>query len=344
VSISTCSRPKWERAKLLTLSSLFFLQKRKKDFLLEVPATVGSLGSLGHVAGANVPVRSVSFPAELGPSPSDSSTRSHSPRDRSPAITASTDSFDNHLFVGSPSGSPEMNDLRGKGKPARLAEYDNTEFPAHPHLHVLHQGNGLRAMHTVIRNHETPHALFVHTADRLMRLLVEEGLGFLPCKTCPVTTPVEGASAYSGMTFARSICAVSVVRAGEAMEVALRRVARDIKIGKILLRRDSGISGGGGGTPELCYARLPDDISTRHVLLLDPILATASTISEAIRTLAKHDVKQENITFLNLIATPRGIETLRTAFPRVSIVTTHIDAGLNVDGLVLPGIGDFGDR
>eukprot|EP01018_Ginkgo_biloba_P025174 Gb_02909 [translate_table: standard] len=52
------------------------------------------------------------------------------------------------------------------------------------------------------------------------------------------------------------------------MENALRACCKGIKIGKILIHRD------GDNGKQLIYEKLPKDISDRHVLLLDPVLAT----------------------------------------------------------------------
>jgi uracil phosphoribosyltransferase len=62
---------------------------------------------------------------------------------------------------------------------------------------------------------------------------------------------------------------------------------------------------------KLYYSKLPQDIASRHVLLLDPMLASGQTACMAIKTLLDHNVKEENIIFINLIAAPEGIEMLR---------------------------------
>lgn len=64
-----------------------------------------------------------------------------------------------------------------------------------------------------------------------------------PCGTCRylpfsekvVSTP-EGHQ-YVGVDFAKSLCGVSIIRSGEAMEAALRGCCSGIKIGKILVHR-----------------------------------------------------------------------------------------------------------
>ena len=68
------------------------------------------------------------------------------------------------------------------------------------------------------------------------RLAIEEGLGFLPFGEQTVITPTG--EEYKGVAFTSRVCGVSIMRAGESMETALRAVCRDVRIGKILIQRD----------------------------------------------------------------------------------------------------------
>ncbi|CAK9180429.1 unnamed protein product [Ilex paraguariensis] len=120
----------------------------------------------------------------------------------------------------------------------------------------------------------------------------------------------------------------------------------------------------------LIYEKLPADIASRHVLLLDPVLASGNSAVKAISLLLSKGVPESNIIFLNLIAVshsslysvaevsflsclwnssfeiqaPEGIHAVCKMFPRLKIVTSEIDVSLNKDLRVLPGMGEFGDR
>jgi uracil phosphoribosyltransferase len=118
---------------------------------------------------------------------------------------------------------------------------------------------------TIIRAEDTPRNEFVFNADRVIRLLVEEALNYVDFVSTTVKTPT-GAD-YTGLSFKGKICGVSIMRAGEAMEDALRECCRSVRIGKILIQRDEETA-----EPKLFYAKLPQDIAERHVLLLDPML------------------------------------------------------------------------
>ncbi|EGC34634.1 uracil phosphoribosyltransferase [Dictyostelium purpureum] len=201
---------------------------------------------------------------------------------------------------------------------------------------VLKSSRQLKGLFTIIRNRDTKREDFIFYSDRIIRLLIEEGLNCLPFEETTITTPT-GAE-YNGVSFASKICGVSIVRAGESMEAGLRAVCKHIKIGKILIQRDEETA-----MPKLLYAKLPNDIAKRHVLLLDPMLATGGTVTQAIEVLLERGVKEENIVFINLVAAPEGIKYFQDRHPKVKIVTGEIDERLNEKKYIMPGIGDFGD-
>ncbi|XXG40505.1 hypothetical protein AAC387_Pa01g1204 [Persea americana] len=122
------------------------------------------------------------------------------------------------------------------------------------------------------------------------------------------------------------------------MENALRACCKGIKIGKIL------IHGERNNGRQLIYENLPSDISGRHVLLLDPVLATGNSAVHAINLLISKGVPESNIIFLNLISAPEGIHCVCRNFPTLKIVTSEIDTALDEALHVLPGMGQFGDR
>ncbi|KAG6530138.1 hypothetical protein ZIOFF_012360 [Zingiber officinale] len=166
--------------------------------------------------------------------------------------------------------------------------------------------------------------------------VVEHGLGHLPFNEKQIITPTG--SIYIGIEFCKKLCGISIIRSGESMETALRECCKGIKIGKILIHRQ------GDRDQQLIYHNLPEDIADRNVLLLDPILGTGNTAVQAISLLLQKGVQESNIIFLNLISAPQGLHAVCKRFPRVKIVTSEIELGLNSNSQVVPGMGEFGDR
>ncbi|CAO3652864.1 unnamed protein product [Cunninghamella blakesleeana] len=204
-------------------------------------------------------------------------------------------------------------------------------------VQVLASTSQLKGLMTIIRSKDTPRADFIFYADCIIRLLVEEGLNHLPTIDKSVETPtgVE----YKGLSFEGRICGVSIMRAGESMEQGLRECCRSVRIGKILIQRDEETH-----LPKLFYAKLPNDISSRYCLLLDPMLATGGSAMKAVEVLLDNNVAEDHIIFLNLIASPEGIKSFVERFPKIKIIVGEIDSGLDANKYIVPGCGDFGCR
>ncbi|KAL2377942.1 Uracil phosphoribosyltransferase, synthesizes UMP from uracil [Blastomyces dermatitidis] len=174
----------------------------------------------------------------------------------------------------------------------------------------------------MIRDTRTERADFIFYSNRIIRLLVEEGLNHLPVVEQSVTTPVG--RSYLGVKFQGKICGVSIMRAGEAMEQGLRDCCRSVRIGKILIQRDDDT-----WQPKLFYEKLPNDIASRWVLLLDPMFATGGSATMAVDVLKSKGVPEDRILFLNIIASPSGVADFAQRYPKLRVVTAFIDQGLD---------------
>uniref|UniRef100_A0AC34F4X5 Uncharacterized protein n=1 Tax=Panagrolaimus sp. ES5 TaxID=591445 RepID=A0AC34F4X5_9BILA len=90
---------------------------------------------------------------------------------------------------------------------------------------LLEQTDSLRELHTILRDQNTTNSDYIFSADRLIRLVVEEGLNHLPYYRRSVITP-DNAN-FDGIKFARGNCAIALSRSGEAMEFAVRQCCRN---------------------------------------------------------------------------------------------------------------------
>ncbi|CAL5370150.1 unnamed protein product [Camellia sinensis] len=200
-------------------------------------------------------------------------------------------------------------------------------FSVHPGLYV-----GCTLLY--VMSEQQNMTLFSMQTDSFV---VEHGLGHLPFTEKQIITPTE--DLYILEWFSAKGCVGSQSsEVGESMENALRACCKGIKIGKIL------IHGEGNNGRQLIYEKLPADISSRNVLLLDPVLASGNSAIKAVSLLLSKGVAESNIIFLNLIAAPEGIHAVCKKFPKLKIVTSEIDMSLNKDSHVIPGMGEFGDR
>lgn len=203
-------------------------------------------------------------------------------------------------------------------------------------LTTLHMTPQLRTLLTIVRDKRTKRNDFIFYADRINRLLIEEGLNFLPTREKIVET--RTGEKYIGTEFVGKICAVPVIRAGLSMENSIRAVAKKIRIGHILIQRNEETA-----EPIFFKEWLPEDIHKRYIFILDPMLATGGSAIETIKRLKDRGVEESKIIFINLVSAPEGIDAVLSAFPGIRIITAEVDEGLNESAYIVPGLGDFGD-
>ncbi|XP_063169566.1 uracil phosphoribosyltransferase homolog [Candoia aspera] len=203
------------------------------------------------------------------------------------------------------------------GAEAAAAALHDWPGAAAAQLKLLPMNDQIRELQTIIRDKTASRGDFVFSADRLIRLVVEEGLNRLPYTECTVTTPTG--YKYEGVKFEKGNCGVSIMRSGEAMEQGLRDCCRSIRIGKILIQSDEETQ-----RAKVYYAKFPPDIYRRKVLLMYPILSTGNTVIEAVKVLIEHGVQPNVIILLSLFSTPHGAKSIIQEFPDITILTTEV--------------------
>lgn len=186
-----------------------------------------------------------------------------------------------------------------------------------PNLKLLPTNDQVKELQTILRDKNTSRSDFKFYADRLIRLVIEESLNQLPFTESIVTTPTG--KKYSGLKYQRGNCGVSIVRSGEVMEQGLRDCCRSIRIGKILIESDAETH-----QAKVVYAKFPQDIAERKVLLMYPIMSTGNTAKTAVNVLKEHNVLEENIILSNIFSTPASVKSLLSAFPKLTILTSEL--------------------
>ena len=130
---------------------------------------------------------------------------------------------------------------------------------------------------------------------------------------------------------------VSILRAGNGLLEGLLQIMPHAAVGFLGMSRDHDTL-----KPIDYYQNLPNDMSNRSVIIVDPMLATAGSGIEATRLVKKAGAT--SITFVCLLAAPEGIAAFNEVHSDVKLVTGSIDRELNEKGYILPGLGDAGDR
>lgn len=87
------------------------------------------------------------------------------------------------------------------------------------------------------------------------------------------------------------------------------------------------------------------DIDNRVLILIDPMLATGSSLVKCIKRLLCDELRPKEIHIANIIASAEGIEYLKRNFSKlnVHIWVGAIDDELTAKAYIVPGLGDAGD-
>jgi uracil phosphoribosyltransferase len=187
---------------------------------------------------------------------------------------------------------------------------------------------------TVLRDKNSTSEIFRAALQSVSNILaVELSKEFNLTKT-EIETPLEKTE---GAKLANDVILVPVLRAGLGMVNGFLQIIPEAKVGHIGLQRDEETL-----KPIEYYYKLPKQLETAEVVLLDPMLATGGSASEALKYLKNRGASK--LVFACVVAAPEGINKIATEHPDVKIFAAALDRELNNKGYILPGLGDAGDR
>lgn len=188
---------------------------------------------------------------------------------------------------------------------------------------------------TILRDEKTGTKEFREIAGEIAMFLCYEAMRDAKLDKTEITTPMQ--KMVSGKLNEDNYAFIPILRAGMSMVDGIVKVIPNAKIGHIGLYRNEETL-----KPVKYYYKVPKDIKDRTVILLDPMLATGGSATDAINMIKEDGVK--NIKFLSIISAPEGLKKVKKNHPDVEIYTACIDERLNENGYILPGLGDAGDR
>ena len=186
-----------------------------------------------------------------------------------------------------------------------------------------------------IRDARTGTKEFRELVDEVGMLMAYEVTRDLELQDVEIQTPVTKMTAKR--LAGEKLAIVPILRAGLGMTDGVLSLVPAARVGHIGLYRD----------PETLeaveyFAKMPQDIDERQIIVVDPMLATGASAIEAISSLKKRGAK--SIRFMCLIAAPEGVEKMQEAHPDVDIYIAALDEKLNDKAYITPGLGDAGDR
>lgn len=137
----------------------------------------------------------------------------------------------------------------------------------------------------------------------------------------------------------KNVVVVIILRAAVAFLDSAIKTFPNAPIGVLGFKRDEHTF-----KPRLYYENLPKLLKKHVVLLLDPMLATGGSAEAAVKLLQKRGANAGAIYFVGIVAAPEGINRLAKLIPKDNCFLASVDAGLDDKGMIVPGVGDFGDR
>jgi len=175
---------------------------------------------------------------------------------------------------------------------------------------------------------------FRRLLGQIGQLLVGPATSELPTTLATIETPL--AKTTGRQLQGGTPVVVSVLRAGNGLLDGVLQVLSDADVGFIGLVRDHETLEAGE------YLLQLPTLAGRHVLVVDPMLATGNSAVAALgRVTTEHPA---SVTLMCVVAAPEGVEHVATQHPEVRIVAAALDEGLNELGYIMPGLGDAGDR
>ncbi len=187
---------------------------------------------------------------------------------------------------------------------------------------------------TILRDIKTNSEYFRAALQRISNILAVEISKTFALTTIKVQTPLEYTE---GASLTNDIILVPVLRAGLGMVNGFLQIIPEAKVGHIGLQRDEETL-----KPIEYYYKVPKHLEKAEVIMLDPMLATGGSASEALKYLKKRGANK--LVFACLVAAPEGIKKLEADHPEIKIFSAALDRELNDKGYILPGLGDAGDR
>lgn len=188
---------------------------------------------------------------------------------------------------------------------------------------------------TYMRKKETGSKDFRELLDEIAMLMGYEVTRDLPLEDVEIETPLEKMTGK--VISGKKLAIVPILRAGLGMVDGLLELVPVAKVGHIGLYRDPETH-----LPIEYYCKLPADISERIVIVVDPMLATGGSASDALMKLKERGCT--HLRLMCLVAAPEGVAAVQKNHPDVDIYVAAVDEKLNEHAYILPGLGDAGDR
>ena len=187
---------------------------------------------------------------------------------------------------------------------------------------------------TLLRDERHDRAVFRAALSELATMLVYEATRELRRECIDVRTPL---TATQGARIADPPLLVPVLRAGLGMAPAAAALIPEAQMGFVGVARDEQTH-----LPRAYLESIPEDLTGRTAIVLDPMIATGGSLSHCVQLLSERGAAE--IIVVCVLAAPEGLARLREGGLATRVVTAAVDERLDENAYIVPGLGDAGDR
>ncbi|GAA5992090.1 hypothetical protein JCM11641_002536 [Rhodosporidiobolus odoratus] len=187
-----------------------------------------------------------------------------------------------------------------------------------------------------LRNKNTPAYRFRALVSELSTLLGVEASRDIALKDVQLQTPL---STCTGKEIAPRVGVSPILRAGIGMNAAFLDLFPEAQVFYLGLYREKVSL-----SPVEYYQKLPKEVTVDTLYLLDPLVATGGTAIAAISILLDWGLDISQIKLVSILGSKPGLEKVAEAYPGLQIFVGGVDDELSPEGMILPGLGDSGDR
>ncbi|GAA5822728.1 hypothetical protein JCM5353_000645 [Sporobolomyces roseus] len=188
-----------------------------------------------------------------------------------------------------------------------------------------------------LRDKRTPSHRFRSLIKDITGIVAIEASRDLELKDVPnLESPV---ASFTGKTLSHRIGLSPILRAGIGMTEPMLDLFPEASVHYLGLFREKVSL-----QPVEYYQKLPPTPNVDTLYLLDPLIATGGTAIAAISMLLDWGLKIENIKLLSILGSKPGLQKISESYPALQVYVAGVDDVLSEEGLVVPGLGDSGDR
>lgn len=188
---------------------------------------------------------------------------------------------------------------------------------------------------TRLRNRDTKSAEFRSLLKEISFYLGYEATSHINSRKQVVTTPMN--TEFTGSEISDNIAIIPILRAGLVMGDGVLDLIPTAVVHHIGMFR-SKVS----NLPVQYYNRLPRDEPCDIAFVVDPCVATSNTLHAVVSICKKWGAKK--VVVLAAVGAREGLTRLANDHPDIDIYIGSCDDTLDAKGMLIPGLGDSGDR